>query len=114
MTTLLDHFSTTRRPWPMLPAAVRLARKEHMRAIEGRLGRSLDGTRNGRNSQSHMRPSDDTEREQPMDSGLRDEATSVLSDMGVDCRLFAWPAQRTPSIRLAYEGDQRPRKHASR
>lgn len=114
LTTLLDHFSTTRRSWPMLPAAVRLARKEHMRAIEGRLGRSLDGTRNGRNSQSHMRPSDDAEREQPMDSGLRDEAISVLSDMGVDCRLFAWPTQRAPSIRLAYEDDQRPRKHASR
>jgi hypothetical protein len=114
LTTLLDHFSRDRRPWPMLAAAVRLARKEHMRAIEGRLGRSLDGTRNGRNSQSHMRASDDSERAQPMDSTLRDEAISALNDMGVDCRLFAWPTQQTTSIRLAYEDDQKPRKHASR
>jgi hypothetical protein len=114
LTALLDHFSATRRPWPVLPAAVRLARKEHMRAIEGRLGRSLDGTRNGRNSQSHMRPSDDTEREQPMDPELRDEAIAMLGGMGIDCRLFAWPAQRAPSIRLAYNDEERHRKRASR
>ena len=30
-THLLDHFSGTRREWPMLRAAVRLVRKEHMR-----------------------------------------------------------------------------------
>ncbi len=85
----------------MLPAVVRLARKEHMRAIESKLGRSLDGTRNGHNS--YMRPSSDVEREPPVEPALRNEAIGVLSDMGVDCSLFAWPAHRT-SVRLTLSG----------
>ena len=112
MTHLLDHFSGIRRDWPMLPAAVRLARKEHMRAIEEKLGHSLDGTRNGHNS--HMRPSSDVEREPPVEQAVRNEAIGVLGDMGVDCSLFTWPSHRTSPVRLAYQEDVQRRKNASR
>ena len=111
-THLLDHFSGTRREWPMLRAAVRLVRKEHMRAIEGKLGSSLDGTRNGESS--HMRPSDDAERDLLTDASLRDEAIARLSDMGVDCSLFAWPPHRAATTGLSVPGDVRQGKQASR
>ena len=69
----------------MLPDAVRFVRKEHMRRIEGKLGGSLDGTRNGRDS--HMRLAEDTERDRQVAPAIRDEAIGRLSDLGVDCGL---------------------------
>lgn len=110
-TCLLDHFSGTRREWPMLPAAVRLVRKEHMRAIETKLGNSLDGTRNGQSS--HMRPSDDAGRDQLADASIRDEAIARLGEMGIDCSLFAWPTQRPAAPRLALPDDARQARQAS-
>ena len=110
-TCLLDHFSGTRREWPMLPAAVRLVRKEHMRAIETKLGNSLDGTRNGQSS--HMRPSDDAGRDQLADASVRDEAIARLGEMGIDCSLFAWPTPRPAALRLALPNDARQAWQAS-
>lgn len=110
-TRLLDHFSGSRREWPMLPAAVRLVRKDHMRAIEGKIGNSLDGTRSGRGS--HMRPSEDAERDRLADPTLREEAIAQLGDLGIDCSLFAWPPRRAATVRLAIAKDLRHRKHAA-
>jgi hypothetical protein len=112
VTHLLDHFSGNRRDWPMLPAAVRLVRKDHMRAIENKIGSSLDGTRNGQSS--HMRPSEDAERDRLADPTIRDEAISQLSDLGVDCSLFAWPSRRIATVRLAAAEDARQWKQAVR
>jgi len=110
-TRLLDHFSGTHREWPTLPAAVRLVRKDHMRAIEGKLGSSLDGTRNGQSS--HMRQIEDTERDRLADPSIRDEAIARLSEMGVDCSLFAWPPHRRAPMRLAFPDDMRRGRQAS-
>jgi len=110
-THLLDHFSGTRREWPMLRAAVRLVRKQHMRAIEAKLGSSLDGTRNGQSS--HMRQAEDAERDRLADPSIRDEAIVRLGEMGVDCSLFAWPTQRAATLRLAFPDDVRQGKQAS-
>jgi len=111
-THLLDHFCGTHRDWPMLPAAVQLVRKEHMRAIEGKLGNSLDGTRNGQDS--HMRPSEDAGRDGLADPALRDEAIARLRDLGVDCSLFSWPSHRVATARQDFPEDVRRREHAYR
>ena len=47
---ILDHLSGASRERTMLADAVWLARREHMKAIEAELGRSLDGTRIDRGS----------------------------------------------------------------
>jgi hypothetical protein len=111
-THLLNHFCGARREWPKLPAAVRLVRKEHMRAIEGKLGSSLDGTRNRQDS--HMRLAKDTERDRQVDPAIRDEAIGRLSDLGVDCELFVWPSHRTPSGRAAFPASVRQSLRAHR
>jgi hypothetical protein len=111
-TNLLDHFCGTRRKWPMLPAAARLVRKEHMRAIEDKRGSSLDGTRNGQDS--HMRPSGHAEQDGLADPAIRDEAIARLTELGVDCSLLAWPSHRATTVRQALSGDVRQRERASR
>lgn len=111
-TRLFDHFSGTRRERPMLPAAVRLVRKEHMRAIETKLGRSLDGTRrNGH--RSHMQQSEDAQPDHAADASLRNEAIARLSQMGVDCSLFAWGPPRTPALQAAWSANARGARRAS-
>jgi hypothetical protein len=111
-TYLLNHFCGTRREWPMLPAAARLVRKEHMRAIEDKRGSSLDGTRNGQDS--HMRPSGDAEQDRLAGPAIRDEAIARLTELGVDCSLFAWPSPRATAVRQAFPEDVRQRERASR
>lgn len=101
MADLLNHIAGGTQTWPMLPSAVHLARKEHMRAVEARLGRSLDGTRRG--SDSHMTTADELEREWPVASALRDEVIARLTSMGVDCSLIAWPTVETPAYHQAAE-----------
>jgi len=88
LASLLDHLSE--RPggdWANLHNAVRLARSEHLRAIEVELGRSLDGTRMGR--RSHMRR---TLAKGEFDETMRDEAIDRLQSMGIDTGLIVWPA----------------------
>lgn len=111
-TDLLDHFCGMRREWPMLPAAARLVRKEHMRAIEDKRGSSLDGTRNGQDS--HMRPSGDTEQDSLADPAIRDEAIARLSELGVDCSLFAWPSHRATTMQRDFPEQVRRRERVYR
>lgn len=89
LASILDHLSRMPRDWPMLEAAVRLARREHMKAIEKELGRSLDGTRNGHGS--HIRSGNVSRIDGPFDSAIRRDAMALLQRMGVDTSLFEWP-----------------------
>jgi hypothetical protein len=89
--TLLDHLAAGA---PVdrhnLENAVWLARRDHMKAIENELGRSLDGTRRSRRShiqQPHMHRNDDW-----IDDATCDEAIVFLHACGLDLRLFEWPA----------------------
>lgn len=101
MTGLLNHLAGSERDWPMLAAAIHLARKKHMRAVEAHLGRSLDGTRLG--SGSHITTADDFGQEWPKADALRDEAIARLDAMGIDCRLIEWPASQTSRYGQAAE-----------
>lgn len=90
---LLDHLSGAPRNRPFLADAIWLARRDHMKEVERKLGRSLDGTRTGLGS--HMR----TKRsEAPLDEALVAEAVALLRSQDVDTTLFDWPvAKRTAS-----------------
>ena len=83
---LLDHLAGEARYRPGLADAVALARREHLRAIERELGRSLVMGQKG----SHMaqRPS------RVVNEGLREEALDTLREMGVDIGLLARPFDR--------------------
>ena len=75
--------------WPALGDAVWLARREHMKAIEKELDRSLDGTRIDRGSHiSQVSPSRSDAR---IDERMRAEAVAFLDRLGVDTDLFDWP-----------------------
>jgi hypothetical protein len=95
---MLDHFAGARRDWPWLADAVWLARREHMKAIEAHLGRSLDGTR--RDGGSHIRR-DPTKAEGRGDLKLRREALAMLESLGVQTELFDWPATAVPAVASA-------------
>jgi hypothetical protein len=98
MAGLLDHFAGARRDWPWLADAVWLARRDHMKAIEALLGRSLDGTR--REGGSHIRR-DPTKAEGRGDLKLRREALAMLESLGVQTALFDWPAAAVPTVASA-------------
>jgi hypothetical protein len=92
MACILDHLSGMPRTWPALAEAVWLARREHMKAIEEELGRSLDGTRIDRGSHiSQVSPGRSDAR---IDERTRAEAVALLDRMGVDTGLFDWPLTR--------------------
>lgn len=92
MACILDHLSGMPRMWPALAEAVWLARREHMKAIEEELGRSLDGTRIDRGSHiSQVSPGRSDAR---IDERTRAEAVALLDRMGVDTGLFDWPLTR--------------------
>ncbi|MDP1961491.1 MAG: hypothetical protein Q8K93_04735 [Reyranella sp.] len=83
---LLNHLQGTARcDWRNLRHAVRLARREHLRAIEAELGHSLDGTRAA--NISHMRSS---RFEETLHNRLREEVIERLQWMGVDTDLLVW------------------------
>lgn len=85
---LLNHLlGTSRSDWRNLHLAVQLARREHLRAIEAELGRSLDRTRIGNGS--HMRH---VRFEDAFDGSLREETIRRLRWMGIDAGYFVWPA----------------------
>lgn len=90
MTTVLDHLAGASADRPALRDAVRLARREHLKAIENELGRSLDGTRNGRGS--HMRQGNVGGLDGLADGTIRKEAMTALRNMGIDTDLIEWPS----------------------
>jgi hypothetical protein len=83
---ILDHLSGTARQRPALADAVRLARREHMMAIEREIGRSLDGTRVDRGS--HVSEVTPGRVDRPIDDAMRDEAMDRLNRMGIDIGHF--------------------------
>jgi hypothetical protein len=85
---LLNHLQGTARcDWRNLHHAVRLARREHLRAIESELGHSLDGTRAA--NISHMRSS---RFEESLHNRLREDVIQRLRLMDVDTDLIVWSA----------------------
>jgi Sulfotransferase domain len=87
---ILDHLAGSSRPWPTLGDAVQLARRDHMKAVEKELGRSLDGTRRDRSS--HITQVKTSPTEARIDERTRTEALAILDRMGVNTELFEWPA----------------------
>lgn len=83
---LLNHLQgTSRCDWRNLHHAVRLARREHLKAIEAELGRSVDGSR--ATNISHIR----SERfEETLHNRLREDVIQRLQWMGVDTDLLVW------------------------
>jgi hypothetical protein len=64
-----------------------------MKAIEGKLGRSLDGTRIGHDS--HMRKTEMRQLDAHKREARRVRALRMLEQMGVDTKLIEWtPAKR--------------------
>jgi hypothetical protein len=90
LTTVLDHLAGAPRDWPMLEDAVHLARREHLKAIETELGRSLDGTRSGIGG-SHIRQRTAGSADHWIDDTTRGEAIALLQGLGLDTDLFEWP-----------------------
>lgn len=86
LAAILDHFAGIPRERKMLADAVRLARRDHMKAIEKEIGRSLDGTRRGHGS--HIQRIDAG---RPTDAAIRDAAMAFLQLLGIDTDLFEWP-----------------------
>jgi Sulfotransferase domain len=86
---ILDHLSGAPRLWPSLGDAVWLARREHMKAVEKELGRSLDGTRIDRGS--HISQVSPGRAGTGIDERTRAEALAFLDRLGVDTGLFDWP-----------------------
>jgi hypothetical protein len=95
---ILDHLSGTPRQRPALADAVWLARREHMKAIERELGRSLDGTRVNRGSHISQVAPGRTDR--PIDHATRDEAMARLNRMGIDIGLFKRPLGKDAATAL--------------
>lgn len=87
LAAILDHLAGAPQERQMLADAVQLARREHMKAIEKEIGRSLDGTRAGRGSHIQRIDADQT-----VDAATRDAAMAFLQLIGVDTDLFEWPA----------------------
>jgi hypothetical protein len=86
---ILDHLSGTPRERPALADAVWLARRDHMKAIEKELGRSLDGTRVERGS--HISQVTSGRPDAHIDDGTRAEAMAFLNRLGLDIGLFERP-----------------------
>jgi hypothetical protein len=85
---ILDHLSGTPCQRPALADAVWLARREHMKANEKELGRSLDGTRVDRGS--HISQASPGRPDDNLDDRTRTEAMAFLDRLGLDIDLFKW------------------------
>ena len=96
---ILDHLSGAPRERPALADAVWLARREHMKAIEKELGRSLDGTRIDRGS--HITQVTPGRSDPRIDERTRSEAMAFLDRRGLDIGLFEWPLTREAATAAA-------------
>ena len=90
LATILDHLARSARPRPALADAVHLARREHMKAVEKELGRSLDGTR--KNRSSHITQMKGSSTDARIDGRTLADAQAMLRDMGLNTEMFEWPA----------------------
>jgi hypothetical protein len=96
---ILDHLSGAPRERPALADAVWLARREHMKAIESELGRSLDGTRIDRGS--HITQATPGRSDPRIDPQTRSTAMAFLDRRGLDIGLFEWPLTRKAATAAA-------------
>jgi hypothetical protein len=87
---ILDHLFGRPQEWPALEIAVRLARRDHLKAIEKELDRSLDGTRVNRGS--HISQVIAGKSDWRVDDKTRSDALALLRQWGIDTDLFVWPA----------------------
>lgn len=88
-TAILDHLAGTTSLRPDLPDAIRLAQREHLKAVERTLGRSLDGTR--RNHLGHMRQAFMRSADKRCEPATRQRVVDVLKRLNVDTAWFEWP-----------------------
>lgn len=96
LAVMLDHLAGAARRWPMLADVVRLARPDHMKAIERELGRSLDGTRGL--GGSHITQATVSRVRTSVDDAMRNEVLTRLARMGIDSGYFEQPlAAKTAS-----------------
>ena len=89
---VLDHLAGAAQQRPWLADAVWLARRDHMRAVENELGRSLDRTRLDRGS--HITQTGLGRPDAGIDAATHNEAMVFLAHRGVDLDLFEWPRVR--------------------
>jgi hypothetical protein len=90
MTAILDHLAGTSCARPALADAVRLAQREHLKAVERELGRSLDGTRPDR--VGHMRHAFQRATDSQWSAATLGQAVDMLASLGVNTTLIEWPA----------------------
>jgi hypothetical protein len=83
----------------IIAAAVDLARRNHITALELELGRRLDGSRARHNGAAHAQPQPAVE--DASDPGLRHEALALLVSMGVDMACFPAPLPVSPPPAVA-------------
>ena len=89
MTTILDHLTGRPCSRPALSDAIRLAQREHLKAVERELGRSLAGTRPDR--VGHMRHAFKRATDSRCKTSTLDRVVDALSHLGVDTTLIDWP-----------------------
>jgi hypothetical protein len=89
LAVILDHLAGTARRRPHLADAVWLARREHLKAIEQELGRSLDGTRV--KHASHITQMKAGRSGRQFDDRMLNETLIALACYGIDTDLLDWP-----------------------
>jgi hypothetical protein len=89
MTAILDHLAGSPCSRPALPDAIRLARRDHLKAVERELGRSLDGTRP--DCVGHMRHAFKRATDSRWATATVTRVVDALARRGVDTTLFEWP-----------------------
>jgi hypothetical protein len=89
LTAILDHLAATPCARPALTDAVRLAQREHLKAVERELGCSLDGTRPDR--VGHMRHAFKRATDSRWQASTLARAVEALARRGVDTTLLQWP-----------------------
>ena len=96
MTAILDHLSGTPCSRPALADAIRLAQRDHLKAVERELGHSLDGTRP--DCVGHMRHAFKRATDSDWKAATLERAVLALARLGVNTTLIDWPVvERTAS-----------------
>jgi hypothetical protein len=89
MTAILDHLAATQSFRPALSDAIRLAQRDHLKAVERELGHSLDGTRPDR--VGHMRHAFKRATDSRWETATLERAIVAAARLGVDTTLIEWP-----------------------